>query len=150
MVILQTGCDMLLVFMHFRWAMRSWDRRAAVYTWDSSHELSLSTMENRGSRLSVWIALWSEMVFGERWGKLSFKTLYPNFYSLPYPLIRFSIYEYSLSSLAQPIPQKSFLFLIFLGLLNNQTTQINLMTFIGFYFLFYIFTTNFNFFIIAA
>jgi hypothetical protein len=32
--------------------------------------------------------------------------VYPNLFSLPYPLIRFFIYEYPLSSLPQPIPQK--------------------------------------------
>jgi hypothetical protein len=75
------------------------------------------------------------------------RTVYPNLFSLPYPLIRLFIYEYPLSSLPPPIPQKSFLFfLISLGYQNNKPTQINLMTFIGFHFSFYIFTIYFNFF----
>jgi hypothetical protein len=64
--------------------------------------------------------------------------LYHNLFSLPYPLIRLSIYEYPLSSLHPACQSKKFIILMFLGWLNNQTTQINLMTFIGFYFSFYI------------
>jgi hypothetical protein len=60
----------------------------------------------------------------------------PFFFSLPYPLIRLFIYEYPLSSLPPPIPQKEFFFLIFLGQLTNETTPVNLMTFMGFYFWF--------------
>jgi hypothetical protein len=43
----------------------------------------------------------------------SLRAVYPNIFSLPYPLIRLLIYEYPLSSLLPSIPQKSVL--IFLG-----------------------------------
>jgi hypothetical protein len=36
------------------------------------------------------------------------RSVHPNLYSLPYPLIRLFIYEYPLSSLSLPITQKVF------------------------------------------
>jgi hypothetical protein len=53
----------------------------------------------------------SGSVFGtlyESTGLHSIGAVYPNLFSLPYPLIRLFIYEYTLSSLPLPIPQNSF------------------------------------------
>jgi hypothetical protein len=61
----------------------------------------------------------------------------PTFFLSCTPWLGFSFM--STPSLHYPHPSlKKVFFFNFLGLLNNQMTQINLMTLIGFYFLFYI------------
>jgi hypothetical protein len=105
------------------------ERMFQVYTW-----LTIPLLWVK----KCWLPL---RVFTQRNNSVSrlSRPVYPNIFSLPYPEIRLFIYEYSLSLLSPPIPQKKFFFfLISLGWVNNQTTQINLMTFIGFYFLSYI------------
>jgi hypothetical protein len=61
------------------------------------------------------------------------RTVYPNLSFLPYPLIRLFIYKYP----PLQYPRSSLKFFFNFLRLNNQTTQINLMTFIGFHFLSY-------------